>query len=463
MKRRLASLAQPMATCLALVLLLLTPASCSKDQAPVAPDHVINGSKSPPSATATLAPSQGVVVLKAGAWISTFCSANNMVLVNTLPMAAMPPDYLNTMYYLLRTADGSNFADHTGFASFQDQVDWYSLNDDVRLVEDDIVSPDRDGLTFDDESTPRRTVYEYLEQPAFAQVGLLEARTVADGNSTTEIALLDTGVDMAHPLFQSPLANIVSGGNYTVMPPIGGANEASGNSSDDDGDAYIDDGQGHGTFVAGVVYTAARQAKIRVYKVLNDEGLGTTFGLAKAIRAAVIANVDVISLSAGTFDDNEMLHHVIAEAVAQGIVVVVSAGNSNADMDAPGTVMQYPAAWEEVVTVSAVDDQDQKFAHANYGEVIDLVAPGVDVISAIPSAYLPHYYAQTSGTSAAVPWISGAIATVMEAKSVNAVQAYDKVYHDVDPIGGNGLGRGRLNMARAVDYVPPPPPDPPDW
>ena len=463
MKRRLASLAQPMATGTALLLLLLSPASCSKDQVPVAPNQTITGSKSPPSATATLAPSQGAVVLKSGVSLSQFLNANDLVLVTTIPNMPAVGGFPARWYYCVRTEDGSNFSDKIGFASFQNSVDWYSENDDVRLVEDDIpnlpVGPDRDGLTFDDVNNPKYTYAEYLDQEAFAQVQLMEARTVSEGDPSTVIALLDTGVDTSHPLFQTPQASFQLGGNYIVMPPTGGITESPGNSQDDDGDTYPDDAEGHGTYVAGLIYSAARQATIRVYKVLNDEGLGTIFGLSKAIRAAEQAGVEVISLSAGTLQDNEMLHHVIAQAVAQGIVVVTSAGNKNVDLDESAN-MQYPAAWPEVVTVSAVDAGDVKFVHATHGSVVDLVAPGVDVISAIPSVYYPHRYASTSGTSAAVPWISGAIAAVMEARSLTAVQAYEVLHHDVDVIENPGyeLGRGRLNMARAVGYVPPPKP-----
>jgi hypothetical protein len=463
MKRRLASLVQPMAAGLAL-LFLLFPASCSKDQVPVGPDHTVSGSKSPPSATATLSPSQGAVVLKSGVSLSQFLNANDLVLVTTLPNMPAVGGFPARWYYCVRTEDGSNFADKTGFASFTASVDWFSDNSDVRLTEDDIpnlpVGPDRDGLTFDDVNNPKYTVTEYLEQDAFAQIGLAQARTVSEGDPSTVIAVLDTGIDTSHPLFQSsPALSYQLGGNYIVMPPTGGVTESSGNSQDDDQDAYVDDGEGHGTFVAGLIYTAARQATIRVYKVLNDEGLGTIFGLAKAIRAAEQAGVEVISLSVGTLENNEMLHHVIAQAVAQGIVVVTSAGTKNVDLDDPAN-LQYPAAWPEVVTVSAVDVQDVKYVHANHGSVIDLVAPGVDVISAIPSVYYPHRYASTSGTSVAVPWISGTIAAVMEAQSLSATQAYDVLYHDVDVIQNPGyeLGRGRLNMASAVGYVPPPKP-----
>lgn len=455
MKRMLASIVRPTVTRVALLLLLFWPSGCSKNQEagapPVAPNGV-NGTKGVPSASGPLAPSQGAVTLKAGVSLTQFLNDNDLVLVTTLPMPAAG-SFAAVWYYLVRTEDGSNFADKTGFASFQNQVQWYSENEDVWLSEDEIVAPDRDGLTFDDQHS-RRTATDYLGQPAFAQVGLLEARTMSQGYGNV-IAVLDTGVDTSHPLFQSPPATIQLGGNYSVMPPTGGSLESARNSLDEDEDSYTDDGVGHGTFVAGVIYTGARQATIRVYKVLNDEGRGTIFGLAKAIRAAALANVNVINLSLGCLDDNEMLHHVIVQAAEQGIVIVASAGNHNTDTP------QYPACYPEVVSVAAVDAQDVKFSMGNYGSTVDIAAPGVDVISAIPSAYLPDRYGATSGTSAAAPWISAAVAVVKSARSVTAVQAVDVIEHDADDISspnpGIPLGAGRLNMARAAGYEGPQP------
>ena len=452
MKRRLASLVNITASLLALLLLLLLPASCSKDQAVLAPNPVVSGSKSPPSATSTLAPSEGAVVLKSISLLSSFLSSNDLTLVTTLPNVPAAGGIQSRWYYLVRTNDGSPFASKTAFASFQSAVDWYSENSDVRLSEDDLLGPDRDGLTFDDVDNPKRSATEFLNQAAFAQIGLAEARTVSEGNASIKIALLDTGVDTSHPLFASPQAHFEYGGNYIVMPPTGGVlGDAVGNGQDDDDDDYNDDAEGHGTYVAGLIYSAARQATIRAYKVLNDEGIGTAFGLAKAIRAAATTSgVKVISLSLGTLENNEMLHHVIASATEAGIAVVASAGNKNT-----ANALQYPAGWNEVTTVSAVDADDIKYSQANYGSDIEIVAPGVNIISAIPSAYLPYRYAETSGTSVAVAWISGAIATVMDARACSAGDAVHIIRAEADDIRAenpNLFECGRLNLAAAVNY-----------
>ena len=459
MKRRLASLAQPMATCLALVLLLLFPASCSKDQVPVAPERVVTGSKSAPSPSGQVIPDQGILTFQSGfTQQGTFLSSNDLVLMNVLIMPAAGT-YDPVWYYLVRTEDGSDFADKA--QSFQaTAVSWWSENQVLQHSDDDVVAPDRDGLTFDDHHTASDAT-EYASQPAFTQVDLAGARNVSEGNDQTVIAIMDTGVDASHPLFQSPQAKFTHSGNYTTWPITGGNFDNATSLADDDGDGYANDGVGHGTHVAGIVYTGARQAKIRIYKVLDDEGRGTIFGLAKAMRVAVTSGVvDVISCSLGFldidpedgYDGNRMVHHAVQDAAAQGMAIVASAGNLNS------TTKQYPAAYDEVISVTAVDDEDVKAVFASHGPEVDIAAPGEAIVSAISSFWGPAKYAKVHGTSAAVPWVSAAIAVVLSRPGgpTTAADAATIVLETADDISaqnpGIQLGSGRLNMGAAAAY-----------
>jgi hypothetical protein len=458
MKRRLASLVHPMALRLALLLVFLVPASCSKDQVPVGPTHVaISSGGARSSGPKPVAPDQGVLAVTSLNTIGSFCIANHLVLVSTLPMPAA--GLYGQMYYcLVRTDDGSSFANKNK-ADWSTQLSWWSNNSNVWLSDDDIVQPDRDGLTFDDHHT-WSSATEYLSQPAFDQVRLREARNVSQGAGVV-IATLDTGVEQTHPLFQSsPAASFAAGGNYTTMPPTGGTPDVATNSEDDDDDGYANDGVGHGTAVAGLLYTGARQATIRVYKVLDEEGRGTLFGLAKAIRAAALANVDIISLSLGFLDEdpnddmegNDMVHHVIQGAAAQGIAIVASAGNLNS------TTPEYPAAYNEVTSVAAVDNQDVRCVFSSYGPTVDIAAPGQEVVSAVCSFWAPLQYVKISGTSAAVPWVSAAIAVTKVARLCTAAEAVvfvtgDDYVVNIDALNpGYDLGSGRVDMAAAAGY-----------
>lgn len=445
MKRRFASLVHPIATCLTLVALLLIPASCSKEQAPIiAPNGAMTGSKTAPSRSGEIVvKDQGILKFAPGVNWGSVLAANDLVLVSVLVMGTNQADW----FYLVRTEDGSDFAEKSFNAA---QVAFSGSNKVIWISDDDVVQPDRDGLTFDDTHS-WRTATEYLNQPAFSRVRLDQARSVSEGPGVV-IALMDTGVDQTHPLFQNP--HFYSAGNYSVMPPVGGTLDQVNNPADDDADGYPNDGVGHGTYVAGLLYTAARQATIRVYKVLDDEGRGTTFGLAKAMKAAVTANVDVINCSLGFLDGatDQMMLNVVQDALDHGITIVASAGNRNS------TELQYPAAYFGVVSVSAVDNADVRYIFASHGSTVSLTAPGVDVISAIPSYYGSNKYAATCGTSAAVPWVAGTIAVTKVARNTTTAQAAVIVKQTAvntnEQNPGIGLGSGRIDMAEAAGWLP---------
>ena len=452
MKRRLASLVHhPMATAITLLLLLLIPASCSKDQPPIAPNHVETGTKSAPSASAPLT-SEGVVYLDNLSHLSSV--TNDFDLLSTLPMPAVGT-YPSSYYCLVKTEDGSSFVDKAMEKDLNSAVGvmGWEANELIQSPMDDLTGGDRDGLTFDDGHSSR-TSSDYTNQPAFAQVHLMDARTVSEGYGSV-IAILDTGIDAAHPLFQS--AHIIHAGNYTTVPPTGGNLDqpaSSTDNTDDDGDGYVNDGVGHGTFVAGLLYTGARQATIRVYKVLDDEGLGSTWGLAKAIRAARLAGVHIINCSLGFTDGlgNTMVEHVIADALSQGIVIVASAGNTNSDEP------QYPASYPGVISVTAVGPDDIRFPRGSYGSTVAITAPGVDVVSAISSYYGTNKYAATSGSSAAAPWVSAAIAVTRVGRSVSTAVAAGFVIDTKDAVPvQTPQVPGRVNMGAAAGYTPPEP------
>ncbi|KAK0633955.1 oryzin precursor [Immersiella caudata] len=207
----------------------------------------------------------------------------------------------------------------------------------------------------------------------------------------TCVYVVDTGVDASHPEFE---------GRVTW-----GVNTA--------GDNKMSDGNGHGTavagVVAGVVHGVAKRAKVVVVKVLNSGGSGTTSG--------VIAGLSWIATDAPTRSDcpngtvanislgggrSAAINAAAAALVNAGVFVSVAAGGSNDDA-------QYysPASEPLVFTVGATDGEDWKSHSSNYGEGVDLFAPGVDI---------------------EVPWIGGGVAslsgTSMAAAHVSGLAAY---------------------------------------
>jgi subtilisin family serine protease len=168
------------------------------------------------------------------------------------------------------------------------------------------------------------------------------------------------------------------------------------------------DAVGHGTHVTGIVARLAPDSKILPVRVLNVDGRGNVFILAYAIDWAVEHGADVINLSLGADADSEVLSDAVARAQEQGVVIVASAGNDNAE------TKKYPAAFPGVLSITAVDAANRKALFANYGEDwVDLAAPGVGITSTIPvSGSL--LYATWSGTSMATPFAAGAAALVLE-------------------------------------------------
>ena len=231
----------------------------------------------------------------------------------------------------------------------------------------------------------------YINQGAFAQVNLTgQSRWQGTG---VIIAVLDTGVDLAHPALQGRLLT-----GYDMVDDDAVPN--------DDGDGV---GWGHGTHVTGILAKIAPQSQILPVRVLDTDGRGNIFTLAYAIEWAVAQGADVINLSLGAEGDSRILHDTIQRVLDQGVIVVAAAGNSNT------STPQYPATYPGVIAVTAVDGVNQKADFANYGaQWVDMAAPGVGITSTMVGP-LGSGYASWSGTSMSAPFVSGAVALLRQA------------------------------------------------
>ncbi|MFD0279612.1 S8 family serine peptidase [Kitasatospora sp. NPDC127111] len=178
-----------------------------------------------------------------------------------------------------------------------------------------------------------------------------------------------------------------------------------------DGDDVAEDGHGHGTHVAGTVassvFGVARSAEIVAVRVLNDDGEGTTEQVVAGIDWVTkhAAKPAVVNMSLGSSEVDPVLDAAVANSIATGLTYTVAAGNDG--VDASG---HSPARVPGAITVGATDDADQRASFSNYGPLVDLFAPGVDIVSTENWSDYGGFGIQMSGTSMAAPHAAGAAA-----------------------------------------------------
>jgi subtilisin len=146
----------------------------------------------------------------------------------------------------------------------------------------------------------------------------------------------------------------------------------------------------------------APKANLIIGKVLGDNGSGSSKGIAEGVRWATEQKANVISMSLGGSAPALATKSAIKDAVAQGILVVCAAGNEG---PREGTV-GYPGGYVESICVGAVDQTLTAANFSSRGPALDVVTPGVDILSTYPGGR----YSKLSGTSMACPYVSGCLA-----------------------------------------------------
>ncbi|NND66026.1 MAG: S8 family serine peptidase, partial [Halioglobus sp.] len=329
----------------------------------------------------------------------------------------------------------------------------------------------------------------YPDQWAIQRVGFTQRDSAWDlvkpKGEPVIVAVVDSGLDWNHreidwdSLWRNP-------------------GEVPGNGIDDDNNGYIDDtigwdfwdndrkpwdNDGHGTFVAGVMFAnpdngegiagVARHARLMVLKAMNAFGHTRATSVAQAIKYAADNGARVINLSLGGPESSTVVREAIDYAHGKNAVVVVAAGN-----EAVPAENQSVAGLPNALTVAATGYDDTRSVYSNYGAGIDLAAPGDDILSLrarrtdllknLPgvdyeteSAFVgeDRRYYRASGTSFAAPIVSGVAALVIannpELSADEVMRVLKQSANDVETTGVDHFtGYGIVDAAAALKADP---------
>ena len=301
-----------------------------------------------------------------------------------------------------------------------------------------------------------------LHNSATGGIHMEDAWDLGRGDPNVIVAILDTGV--AYEDY----------GVYRQAPDLADTRFVPGYDFAKD-DAHPNDDQGHGTHVAGTVAQSTNNGmgvagiaygcSIMPVKVLDADGIGDHFTIARGIRFAVERGARVINLSLGSPKASITLRDAVAFAHQRGVTVVCAAGNSYQS----GNPANYPATYDEhVVAVGAVRYDNRRARYSNTGSYLDVVAPGGDMFvdqngdgygdGIVQQTFVgdptdfAYYFFQ--GTSMAAPHVSGLAALlishgVTEPDEVRAVLQETSV--DLGPVGWDPeYGWGRIDAGAAL-------------
>lgn len=275
------------------------------------------------------------------------------------------------------------------------------------------------------------------------------------------VAVIDSGIWAGHPQLQNQILV-----NDEEMPD---------NGVDDDGNGYVDDVNGwdfrlnsplqedplgHGTYVAGIVAArhetgevlgVAPRAKILPLNFMNEQGSGSAGHAAVAVLYAAQRGAHIINASWGGAPCSNILQEAIAGLRASNVIFVNAAGNNGNDIEVHP---EYPAALKAPtqLTVGASTFFETMALFSNKSrKLVDLVAPGEDIVSTVPAA---DANSMKSGTSAATPFVAGAAALIWAAfPEAGAEEVIRALRDSVDPGPYEVETGGRLNVPRAVDEL----------
>lgn len=270
----------------------------------------------------------------------------------------------------------------------------------------------------------------------YSQLNLASAQQEA-GDREVKVAVIDGGIDINHPDLKD---NVISSVN--IMDPMRKA------------PADL-----HGTHVAGIIAAQSgnhvggagvnSNAKILGIDVFNGSLGAYDYIIAEGIMYAIENGAEVINMSLGSPFPSPIIEEAVQSAIESGITVVAAAGNSGVN------AMEYPAAYEGVISVGSTNDKKKLSEYSTFGPSVDLVAPGEAIYSTAYNG--KSTYQKLSGTSMASPVVAG-VASLLKSTSeeLTPYEIENILEMSADDLGDKGydvkFGHGLVNPVAALNF-----------
>ncbi len=270
-------------------------------------------------------------------------------------------------------------------------------------------------LSWGSEAVSVDEVLDYLEETEYSL-------------SQVSVGIIDSGVDHTHEFFDGKL--IDKGLNFSM-------------SGDDT--AMSDDPSSHGTHIAGILAdNTPDSVKLKGYKIFDYKGETTDLLISLAVDRAVADGMDILNLSFGG-NTSKAVEESFLNAYDSGVVLVAAAGNASAYIGE-----SIPSSLDEAIVVAATNKDGSYANFSDYGDSIDIAAPGVDIYS----TYNNNEYGTMSGTSMAAPFVAAGAAILLAADSELTPSQVEQALKD-NAIPMNSpevlVGSGMLNISEALE------------
>jgi len=343
----------------------------------------------------------------------------------------LPPAWPN---YIYRTCEETGeYSEINGF-----NIDEMSIMDSSDNIYTDEKAYTVASLGYNDPFLSQKNLYYQWQH---AMVGSVTAWNAGYTGQGIKIAILDTGITTEAGV----TADLTLAGSFDMTGSASGANDL----------------DGHGTHVAGLAAAKANNnlfgagiapdASVIAIKVLGDDGNGKSDWIMAGINKAVSEKADIINMSLGSNVYSGTYATVVKNAYKKGVVIFAAASNDGSKAKA------FPAAYDGVFAVGAVQQNKGRTYFSNYGSWVKFSAPG-DELPSLPipgTAGVPEA-AVMSGTSQATPVVSGTAAVILSAdETIRSKTNEERVKALISKmnkgkIAGNGGAAGIVSIPKAL-------------